>query len=94
VTFVDAVLVAPWFVRHPQRDRVRASRSIAMRRVLHCRCAAVTEGPAVGGDRTVGSLLVLVKLHVSAEQLAVRPAVGGWFGLLTVTLCDTVPVAP
>ena len=41
-----------------------------------------------------GSLLEFVKLHVSALQLDVNAAVGGWFGALTVTECDTLPVAP
>src|SRR5207247_9069420 len=35
-----------------------------------------------------GSLLELVKRHVSPLQLAVKAAVGGWFGWLTVTLCE------
>src|SRR2546428_13463816 len=40
------------------------------------------------------SLLVLVKLHVSALQVAVNAAVGGWFGAATVTAFDVEPVAP
>src|SRR3989442_11180749 len=43
-----------------------------------------------------GSLLVLVKVHESWVQLDVNAATGGWLGgggAVTVTGCDTLPVA-
>src|SRR2546428_13089987 len=42
-----------------------------------------------------GSLLVLVKLQLSPEQLNVKFAVGGWFGGVAVTVFEVgVLVAP
>src|SRR5437773_2286338 len=41
-----------------------------------------------------GSVLVLVKLQVSAVQLEVKLATGGWFAALTVTLRALAVVAP
>ena len=37
---------------------------------------------------------MLVKLQLSVLQLDVKAATGGWFGALTVTECETAPVAP
>jgi len=40
-----------------------------------------------------GSVLVLVKEHASPVQLRVNAAVGGWFGGVTVMLCEVEPGA-
>src|SRR5438876_6298995 len=44
--------------------------------------------------RASGSLLASLKLQLSPLQLAEKDARGGWFGAVTVTDCDVLPVAP
>ena len=44
--------------------------------------------------RPSGSLLASLKLQLSPLQLAAKDARGGWFGGVTVTDCDVLPVAP